>query len=301
LGTLTNKVASVSSTNHKVAKVQASIPTTNSWKTVNGQGLTKINGKFLNYQKLGKESGPPIIFIHGLGGTLEYWRSFADTYLTSNSVYLFDLEGHGLSPTSPLSVISIESFVADLKGVFEYAKIESGATLIAHSMGCLIAMSFAISNPGLVKNLILTGPPPSPLPEFGSKVVYGRAEKARTQGMASIADDLAAVGLSSSTKEKNRLVITAVRLSLLGQDPESYAKACTALTGAKASLEVEKIQARTLIITGDEDKVSPPELCKEYAARLQAPPPVVLEQTGHWHVFESEATLSKAVTQFLSS
>jgi pimeloyl-ACP methyl ester carboxylesterase len=303
LGKLINKVAPASSVNYEVARVEAisALSMNNSSKTINNYGLTKINGKYLNYQKLGKAGGKPMVLIHGLGGSLEYWRSFIERYESSHSIHLFDLEGQGLSPTSPLSILSIASYAADVKAIFDHAGITSGATLIAHSMGCLVAMLFIVLNQKFVENLVLMGPPPSPLPEASSNGALARAEKARTQGMAGVANDVTAAGTSALTKKMNPLAMTATRLSLLGQDPEGYAKACTALAGATAALEVEKINARTLVITGDDDKVSPPELCSQYAQRLQASAPIVLENTGHWHMFEKEAELSNAVSQFLSS
>lgn len=38
-------------------------------------------------------------------------------------------------------------------------------------------------------------------------------------------------------------------------------KACSALTGATEELGIGKIDAQTLIVTGDEDKISPPDIC----------------------------------------
>ncbi|KAJ0155434.1 Bacitracin synthase 3 [Fusarium oxysporum f. sp. albedinis] len=97
----------------------------------------------------------------------------------------------------------------------------------------------------------------------------------------------------------NPTAIAAVRLSLLGQDPESYAKATWALAGATQELKVEQIQAKTLIITGEEDKVSPPSLCEKYASRIQDAQLVVLNNVGHWHVFEDVGGVAQAVDKFL--
>ena len=87
---------------------------------------------------------------------------------------LFDLEGHDISPISPLNSLSISSFAVDVKGMSQRAKITSGSTLVAHSMGCLVALSFTISNPGLVENSFV-GPPPSPLSEAASNGSLARA------------------------------------------------------------------------------------------------------------------------------
>lgn len=305
LGSLTNKIASLETTNYTVEHIesQSSIPATNLSKSINGIGLTRINNKPLYYQHLGTTGGPPIVFIHGLGGTLECWNPLISTLSLTNShsLHLFDLEGHGLSPTSPLSALSISSFAADTKGVFEHAGILSGATIIAHSMGCLVALAFAIENLSLVKKLILLGPPPSPLPEAASQDSHARATAARTKGMAAIVDAVVTAGMSEHTKTKNPIAVAAVRLVLMGQDPEGYAKACTALAGATQALDVGEVKAETLIITGDEDKVSPPQLCEQYARELKARELVILKNVGLWHVFEDVSGVSEAVKAFIGA
>ncbi|WKT52657.1 Serine aminopeptidase, S33 [Fusarium oxysporum f. sp. vasinfectum] len=289
LGTLTNKIGTAEILNSTVQRVSSSSPfqITNSVKTLGaGVGLAELNGKQLNYQRKGSGSDH-IVFVHGLGGTLDYWTPLISklSLAENNSLHLFDLEGHGLSPTHPLSKLSIESFALDIRSIFDAANITSSApaTLFAHSLGCLAALNFALDNPSLVGKLVLVGPPPSPS--------TGR----------SIQGSVCACGhrTSGHSKQMNPTAIAAVRLSLLGQDPESYAKATWALAGATQELKVEQIQAKTLIITGDEDKVSPPSLCEKYASRIQDAQVVVLNNVGHWHVFEDVGGVAQAVDKFL--
>lgn len=206
-----------------------------------------------------------------------------------------------MSPTHPLNTISIETLAADLAGVFQVANISSSkpATLVAHSMGCFVAIRFALDNPSLVKKLVLLGPPPSPLPEAAIAGSHARAELARTKGMTAIIDEVVAAGTSEHTKNANPVALTATRMSLLGQDPESYAKACSALAGATMALDLESLNSDTLIVTGDEDKVSSPALCEKYVERIPEAKHVVLPQVGHWHIFEDVQGVTEAVRGFL--
>jgi pimeloyl-ACP methyl ester carboxylesterase len=301
---LRNRVASYSSVNPTIERIKRSTSffASSSTKIVDKSALTLINTKPLNYKSLGLASGPPIIFVHGLGGTLEYWTPLiqAARLEKSYSLHLFDFEGHGLSPTTPLSVLSIESFIADLKGVLEHAQIYSGVTFIAHSMGCLVAAQFAIANPSLVSKLILVGPPSSPLSKASAREALETAETARTRGISAVVDIVTSASTSEKTKSSNPLALTAVRLLLLGQDPEGYAKACSALAGATNKLKFSQIEAQTLIITGSEDLISTPKLCETYANILPRSGGVaVLRDVGHWHVFEDVQGVAKAVSTFL--
>ncbi|KAL2670549.1 hypothetical protein Neosp_014337 [[Neocosmospora] mangrovei] len=305
LGTLTNKIASPEAVNPIVQQVTSNLPfqVTNSAKTLGaGVGLTQLNGKSLHYQKIGSGSNN-VVFVHGLGGTLDYWTPLISrlSLAEENTLHLFDLEGHGLSTTHPLSTLSLDSFASDIKSIFDTAGITTSApaTLVAHSLGCLASLKFTIDNPGLVNNLVLVGPPPSPLPEAASKGAYARAALVRSKGIRAVVDAVVDAGTSSYSKKANPTAITAVRLSLLGQDPESYAKATWALARATQKLNVEAIEAKTLIITGDEDKVSPPALVEQYVERIKDSKAVVLKNVGHWHVFEDVDGVAEAVGEFL--
>ncbi|RGP81456.1 bifunctional 4-hydroxyphenylacetate degradation enzyme [Fusarium longipes] len=302
LGTLFNKIGTAETPNPTVERVSSTSPfhINNLAKTLGaGIGLSVFNGKKLNYKRQGSGSNH-IVFVHGLGGTMDYWTPLISKISPSeNSLHLFDLEGHGLSPTHPLSKLSIESFASDIRSIFDAANISTPATVFAHSLGCLAAIKFTLDNSSLVGKLVLVGPPPSPLPEAASKGAYSRAALARSEGMRAVVDAVVDAGVSEYSKKENPIAIAAVRLSLLGQDPESYAKAVWALAGATRELKVEQIQAKTLIITGDEDKVSPPSLCQKYASRIQDARHVVLNNVGHWHIFENVNGVAKAVESFL--
>lgn len=297
-------MAPVSTNNSTLSNLQKAspVPTTNLAKSVNGISLTQINGKPLYYQTRG--SGPPIVFVHGLGGSSEHYTPLISALSLdkSHTVHLLDLEGHGLSPTSALSPLSIESFAADVKGVFDHAGItsSSGATLVGHSMGALIALQVVLQDPGLVKKLILLGPPPNPLPEAASKGSIARAALAREKGMAAVVDAVATAATSEATKSNNHVAMAAVRLSLLSQDPEAYAKACQALAGATTAFPLDRVDSQTLIITGDEDKVSPPAVAAKYASTIpQSQEAIVLKGVGHWHIFEDVQGVANAVKSFL--
>ena len=76
--------------------------------------------------------------------------------------------------------------------------------------------------------------------------------------------------------------MAALRTLLLEQDPEGYAKALDALTGVTEWLEIESLEARTLIITGEEDRASTPALCAEMGKAIpKCEKVVVLKDVGH--------------------
>ena len=265
----------------------------NSTKSIHGtSGLTTINGKPLYCIMKGSASSPPILFIHGLGGSSESFAPLISTLQleTSHSLHILDLEGHGQSPTRAMSTLSIRSFVADASDLIDrhHPNVDNdGWTIIAHSMGCYVALRLAAATPSRISKIILLGPPPVPLPAAVAQANHARAALVREKGMRGIVDAVSTAGTSQRTKDSNQLGLAAVRLSLLGQEPEGYANGCTGLATATEAVDVEGIAARVCIVTGAEDRVSTPEACERLKGCLKnAADVIVLEGVGHWHLYE---------------
>ncbi|KAI9729167.1 MAG: hypothetical protein M1834_007074 [Cirrosporium novae-zelandiae] len=307
LGTLKNRVADKSTSNSVLSRIAFSsrIPIQNLEITAGGIGLTKVGPprKPLFIQTVG--SGPtPIIFVHGLGGTTEYFRPLihACSLEQSYTSYLFDLEGHGLSPTKVTSVLSIQSYVDDLAAVFAHSSYNiKQAIVVGHSMGCLIAGTFASQHPSLVKKLILTGPPSSPRPPAACEDCRKRAAAVRAGGMAAIAEAVIIGGTSAKTKASRALSLSLLRASLMSQNPEGYAKGCTALADTTKDIDTSRLSMPTLVITGREDKASTPEWVEELRGKISDCQTSVLEEVGHWHIYEDVEGVANVVQPFLAA
>ena len=300
IGSLVNKIAPFERANATLDRIEAEthVPVTND-KTLGGIGLTQVGDKKIYYQRLGASPNfaPQVLFIHGLGGSSEYFRPLIKKMEGDKTLHVVDLEGHGLSPTSALSTLSIPSFAADVAEICQMLKL-SGIAVVAHSMGCHVAVQLALTNPDLVKDLVLMGPPPSPLPEAGVKSTFARAALVRAKGMLGVVDTVAGAGLSPRSHADNPMAVAATRLSLLGQDPEGYAKACTALASVK-TIDYSNLKTRTFILTGSDDKVSTPDLCERYKSKIKGSALEVLQDVGHWHLFEQPSAVVGKVTEFL--
>ncbi|KAK4575156.1 hypothetical protein LTR86_001008 [Recurvomyces mirabilis] len=313
LGTLRNTVVKAENDNYVTKQVQAQsvIPISNLAITNHGVGLTTLlNGKKLSAKTIGR--GPnSIIFIHGLGGNTSFFTPVLNQLGLNQDDHeqytslLFDLEGHGMSPTKATSRISIGSHAQDIEDLIKAFDMptQNGVTVVAHSMGCIVAQLFASQHTDMVNKLILIGPPPCPLPAAGADGSLKRAATVRAEGMRNVAITVATAGTSEKTKTDRPLSFTAAQMSLLSQDPEGYAKGCTALAGAKdLQIDFAKLgkTTKSMLITGDEDKVAPPAHVKKLAELLGSAQTRVLEQVGHWHVFEDAEGVNKAIKSFLA-
>jgi len=294
LGTLRNKVSQAKAANFVTSRIdqETTIPINN--LRLGGIGLKTLpkSNKRLDVQITG--SGPKLlVFIHGLGGTKSFFSPLLSKLnLTDSTTYTtltYDIEGHGLSPTSASSTITISSLANDLHELITSLDLptQNQITLIGHSMGCLVVSLLATQHPDLAQRLILLGPPPSPLPQAGADASIQRAAKVRAEGLKNVATAVATAATSTKTKTERPISFNAVQMSLLSQDPEGYAKGCTALAGARdLAIDFASLKSEVLIVAGEEDKVSPVAWAQKLNGMLVRSRLEMLADVGHWHVFE---------------
>jgi pimeloyl-ACP methyl ester carboxylesterase len=88
------------------------------------------------------------------------------------------------------------------------------------------------------------------------------------------------------------------------QDPEGYARNCEALADTKPAA-VGSIQAPTLLVTGDEDVVAPPQsvraMAEKFTGGRSGAQVVVLSRCGHWTPIERPQECMRELGAFLPS
>jgi pimeloyl-ACP methyl ester carboxylesterase len=96
--------------------------------------------------------GEVIIILHGLFGSSRNWTSIARKLSVNNRVLTLDLPNHGASSwTDSVSYELLSKLISE----FMVEHDLEGATVLGHSMGGKIAMTMALTQPELIKRLIV--------------------------------------------------------------------------------------------------------------------------------------------------
>ncbi|HEX6412372.1 MAG TPA: alpha/beta hydrolase [Burkholderiales bacterium] len=235
--------------------------------------------------------GEPVVMIHGLGGSTNTFTPLVSAFARHQRVRL-DLPGSGRSRRFD-GPLSLETFLDAVRQAFSGL---GKAHVVAHSMGTIVAQHFAAAEPDRVKSLALFGPLLAP-PDAARPNIRARAERARREGMGGIADALIQASLSSETRAKNPVAIAFVRESLMAQDPEGYAQSCEALAEMQPA-DTARIACSTLLVTGEEDAVSPPQSVRMMAQKISGSRVEVLRGCGHWTPVEKPAECVQLLKQF---
>jgi pimeloyl-ACP methyl ester carboxylesterase len=109
------------------------------------------SGARLSYAVAGE--GPPLVLVHGLGGTIENWRALAPALAARHRVLVPDLPGHGKSSALP----EAREVDALADAVLEIAKAEEirEAVWVGHSLGGLVTLRAAALRPDAARGVVL--------------------------------------------------------------------------------------------------------------------------------------------------
>ncbi len=110
-----------------------------------------VDGLRVNVAEWG--AGPPVVLVHGLVGSLDYWAPFAERLSRRRRVIAVDVPGHGGS--DPLETFSFDRLVEVLAEATDQLEVESPA-IVGHSFGAPIAICWAAARP--VSALVLASP-----------------------------------------------------------------------------------------------------------------------------------------------
>jgi pimeloyl-ACP methyl ester carboxylesterase len=253
-------------------KTRKSPTTTVSQKAHNGYA-TAPDGTRIFYSVEG--TGEPLIFCYGLVCSSLHWTYQIDHFKNSHQSVWFDYRGHHNSESpADLSTLTIPHFARDLASVLDAIKIDK-AVILGHSMGSSVALEFYRQHPARVKALVLAnGTAKRPLETLLNnpniiptgfqllKAAYARSPSLFTRIW--------------KLQKGNALVRTIVKLAgfnphlAADEDVERYVSQIEDMHPATllnvldtyqtydATAWLHTIDVPTLILSGDEDKVTPP-------------------------------------------
>jgi pimeloyl-ACP methyl ester carboxylesterase len=266
--------------------------------------------------------GPPMLLVHGLGGSHLDWMDVAPALARDHHVWAVDLIGFGRTPRADR-----EATVANnqrlVDGVVERIGGGAPAVLVGNSMGGLISIVEAARRPDHVKELILVDPAVRggrggrvslmitlaflvlALPRVGHTIVNLRA---RRLGAEKLVDSVLALctvdrhRINPETREAH-IELTEWRQNL--EDPyQAFVEASRSLVGwlredGPLPRYIEKVAAPTLLVHGDRDQVVSPRAARAVAAQRPDWTFRMLEDTGHIPQMERPDVFLDVVTGWL--
>ncbi len=141
------------------------------------RSVTLANGETLAYVPLGNAAGPPVVLIHGYTDSARDWVPLVPYLAPQLRLILVDLRGHGRSGKPDCCYTRLD-FAYDVKLLLDALRIER-ADIVGHSMGSIVAQTFAEYWPERTHRVVLIassgGPragsaPPKPAYDYAAEI-----------------------------------------------------------------------------------------------------------------------------------
>jgi len=244
----------------------------------------EIEGRRCYYVGDPTREGIPVVFCHGSGGGHHHWLYQLKKLPGIINPLAVDLPGHGRSEGSP------KDEVAAYREWLHIFKITTGIGSFVpagHSLGGAIALSYTLEYPSEVRGLILVGSGArlKVLPAFLDELRQG-----------SIPDTLIDYLYSPKTPKK---MIKQSQQEIEAADPAVYLADLSACDKFDVIEELSRIKQPTLMICGDEDRLTPVKYSNFLEERLKQGNLEVIEGAGHMVMVEKPDEVTRAITQFI--
>jgi pimeloyl-ACP methyl ester carboxylesterase len=232
---------------------------------------------------------PPVILIHGAGGTHLSWPPQIRR-LEDEKIYALDLPGHGKSEGAGRQ--SIEEYADAVITFMKELKMRA-AVIVGISMGSAVALTLALKYPKQVLGLGLIG--------SGSKLRVAPIllETVGNPNTFESAVDMVNENSFSADAPKNLLKLS--KRTMLDIRPPVLLGDFLACNEFDVTSQLENIKTPTLIICGAEDKMTPSkysELLRDGIAKSQLH---VLENAGHMVMLEQPDVIADLLKKFIDS
>lgn len=244
--------------------------------------------------------GEPLLLIRGLGSSADHWYAQVPELSRHFRVITFDNRGIGRSG-DPGGAFTVADMAADTAGLLDALEIDS-AHILGLSMGGMIAQELALHYPQRVKGLILV------VTHCGGEhqIKAGDEVMATLQRLA-VDDSLearteaATVFFAPQTlSERTDVVQEYAAVSMKHPaDTEILQRQMSAVQTHDAFERLDRIKAPTLVLTGADDVLIPPENSKILAERIPGAECRIIDGGGHQILIEQPEKCNRAIIDFL--
>jgi pimeloyl-ACP methyl ester carboxylesterase len=292
------------------------------------------DGTLLEVEEIGPRDAPvTVVFVHGYTLSMASWafqrRALAEELATGNGhrpearLVFYDQRGHGASGRGPAQHATIEQLARDLETVLAQRVPRGPVVLVGHSMGGMTIMGLAAlrrelfgsriggvalisTSSGNLADLtfglpeMLTRVRAAVLPVAAWTMRHRPAFAERTRRLAADLVSAATWSLSFASTDVDPRLGRYVDAMIAGTPVDVIAEFYPALAGFDETGSLEPLKdIPVLVLTGEKDRMIPPEHAELLAERLPDCDFVVVPEAGHLVLLEKPEAVTEALTRLI--
>lgn len=250
-----------------------------------------------NITYLEQGSGPPLVFLHGIGLDAAGWQYQLDEFAGSYRTVAWNMPGYGGSTLLPR--LNFPAYADCLHAFLQAHNLEQ-PILVGHSMGGMIVQEYVATWPAEARAVVLYATSPA----FGRKDGEWQQQfiKARLgpldegKKMVDLAPAMAR-SLAGSKAQPAGLEL-AIR-SIAAVSEETFRATMLCLLEFDRREVLGRISMPCLVLAAGEDTNAPPSMMEKMAAKIPGARYICLPELGHLAHLEDPAVFNAALWEFL--
>ena len=271
--------------------------------------VVRVEGRAVNLVELG--SGPPLLFVHGLGGCWQNWLENLPELARDHRVIALDLPGFGASEM-PAAEISVAGYARTLDAVCAALSVDAAAAVVGNSMGGFVAAELAIAHPQRVERLVLVSAAGLHIAELRLDRALDRvrrAERAFARGGSFVAARsqmfarralLRRIVLAGVVAHPELLPGPLVAEQVAGAGRPGFMPALRSMASYPLRDRLARIACPTLVVWGERDRIVPVRDAATFERLIPGARKIVYPGTGHVPMLERPARFNADLRAFLA-
>jgi len=253
----------------------------------------------LSYLQQGFGSRLPLVLLHPYPLNARFWSNQLSGLSKDRHVIAPNFRGYGSSSADGPDEFTVERFASDVRKTLHTAQIPK-AIFAGCSMGGYVLFELWRQAPELIDSMILADTKADADTDAAKARRLETIENVKKVGTVELPDTVAGF-LSDATKTNCPSVEREVRMWASEAKAETVTKSLQMLVNRPDSTPtLSTINVPTLILVGEEDKITPPDDARKMETIIADASMVVVPNAGHLSPLENPRVVNEAITEFLA-
>lgn len=252
-----------------------------------------LAGQTVSAIELGE--GPLLVLFHSLLADRASFNEITPELSRHFRVLVPELPGFGNSQIVTGGLAAAADRMAD---AVHDAAGGKPAILLGNGYGGFVALQLAIRFPEIVSQLVLADCGAA-FSELGREAFRNMSRVANANGLAAITDVAMRRLFAPEFQEANPDLMRTRREAFLRTDINAFTIACNALAELDLRPDLKTLKIPTLVLVGEQDEATPPQMSRELAAGLPNARLIILHGCAHVPQLQKPDEFLDAIKDFL--
>ena len=245
-------------------------------------------------------AGTPLVLLHAFPLDGRMWAPQVEALAGTYQVIVPDLRGFGAARDQAVEEAGMDLLADDLARLLDDRGLDR-VVLGGLSLGGYVALAFMRGHADRVSGLVLLD---TKATADGDQAREGRltmAERVLAEGSGFVPEVMLPKLLGQTSREHRPELVSRVAELIREQAPGAIAGAQRGMAARSDTTDVlASIKVPTLVMTGEEDTVTGPEVGRDLAAGIPGARFLLVEEAGHLVNLEQPEIVNEALLDFLA-